>query len=52
MEVIKASLEQQPMVALFLTIALGCLLGEINIKGFPGCGRGFVRCAFYGLVRA
>jgi putative transport protein len=34
MEVIKAFLEQQPMMALFLTIALGYLLGEINIKGF------------------
>src|ERR1700752_4260202 len=27
-------LEQQPMMALFLTIALGYLLGEINIKVF------------------
>jgi putative transport protein len=34
MELIKAFLEQQPMMALFLTIALGYLLGEINIKGF------------------
>lgn len=34
MEVIKAFLEQQPMMALFLTIALGYLLGEVNIKGF------------------
>lgn len=34
MEWIKALLEQQPLMALFLTIALGYLLGEINIKGF------------------
>jgi putative transport protein len=34
MELIKAFLERQPMMALFLTIALGYLLGEINIKGF------------------
>jgi len=27
-------LEQQPMMALFLTIAIGYLVGEINIKGF------------------
>jgi putative transport protein len=27
-------LEQQPLVALFLTIAIGYLVGEINIKGF------------------
>src|SRR4029450_10534610 len=34
MEVIKTLLEQQPMMALFLTIAIGYLVGEINIKGF------------------
>src|SRR5690349_16031036 len=34
MEFIKTFLEQQPMMALFLTIALGYLVGEINIKGF------------------
>jgi len=34
MEAIKAILEQQPMMALFLTIAIGYLAGEINIKGF------------------
>jgi putative transport protein len=34
MEFIKSFLEQQPMMALFLTIALGYLLGEVNIKGF------------------
>jgi putative transport protein len=34
MEFIRTFLEQQPMMALFLTIALGYLLGEINIKGF------------------
>lgn len=31
---LKTFLEQQPMMALFLTIAIGYLLGEINIKGF------------------
>src|SRR6478609_5299782 len=34
MELIKALLEQQPLMALFLTIAIGYLVGEINIKGF------------------
>ncbi|MGZ8211417.1 MAG: aspartate:alanine exchanger family transporter [Burkholderiales bacterium] len=34
MEFLKTLLEQQPMLALFLTIALGYLAGEINIKGF------------------
>jgi putative transport protein len=34
MEYIKTLLEQQPMMALFLTIAIGYLAGEINIKGF------------------
>jgi putative transport protein len=34
MELIKAFLDQQPMMALFLTISLGYLLGEVNIKGF------------------
>ena len=34
MEYIKALLDQQPMMALFLTIAIGYLVGEINIKGF------------------
>ena len=34
MEFIKAFLEQQPMMALFLTIAIGYLVGEVNIKGF------------------
>ena len=34
MELIKALLEQQPLMAMFLTIALGYLLGEINVKGF------------------
>ncbi len=31
---IKALIETQPLFALFLTIALGYLVGEINIKGF------------------
>src|SRR5438132_13091652 len=34
MEFIKTFLEQQPMMTLFLTIAIGYLVGEINIKGF------------------
>jgi putative transport protein len=34
MEAVRALLEQQPMVALFLTIAIGYLVGSINIKGF------------------
>ena len=33
-EFIKTLLEQQPLMALFLTIAIGYLVGEINIKGF------------------
>jgi putative transport protein len=34
MEFIKTLLEQQPLMAMFLTIAIGYLIGEINIKGF------------------
>jgi putative transport protein len=34
MELIQNLLSQQPMMALFLTIAIGYLVGEINIKGF------------------
>ena len=34
MEFIKTLLEQQPLMALFLTIAIGYIVGEINIKGF------------------
>src|SRR3954447_12409499 len=34
MECIKTLLEQQPLMALFLTIAVGYLIGEINVKGF------------------
>src|SRR5262245_32273059 len=34
MEFIRTLLEQQPLVALFLTIAVGYVVGEINIKGF------------------
>ena len=34
MEFIQTLLEQQPLMALFLTIAIGYLVGEINIKGF------------------
>jgi putative transport protein len=34
MEYVRMLLEQQPMMALFLTIAIGYLVGEINIKGF------------------
>src|SRR5258707_1785100 len=34
MELVKGLLEQQPMIALFLVIAFGYLVGEINVKGF------------------
>src|SRR3954466_10225047 len=34
MDFARTLLEQQPMLALFLTIAVGYLVGEINIKGF------------------
>src|SRR3954463_2619327 len=34
MEVIKTFLEQQPIMTLFLTIAIGYIVGEINVKGF------------------
>jgi putative transport protein len=34
MEFLRTSLEQQPMMALFLTIAIGYVVGEISIKGF------------------
>ena len=34
MEFITTLLGQQPLVALFLTIAIGYLVGEINVKGF------------------
>src|ERR1700745_2762229 len=33
MELIRSLFEHQPLMALFLTIALGYLVGEINIKG-------------------
>jgi putative transport protein len=34
MEFVRTLLEQQPLMTLFLTIAIGYLVGEINIKGF------------------
>ena len=34
MDYLRTLLEQQPLMALFLTIALGYLVGEINVKGF------------------
>src|SRR6187431_2085606 len=34
MELVRTLLEQQPLMALFLTIAIGYLVGEINVKGF------------------
>src|SRR6476620_12088364 len=34
MQLIRTLLEQQPLMTLFLTIAIGYLVGEINIKGF------------------
>ena len=34
MDSLRTVLEQQPLMALFLTIAIGYLGGEINLKGF------------------
>ncbi|MEJ5990881.1 TrkA C-terminal domain-containing protein [Ramlibacter sp. PS3R-8] len=34
MDDVRTLLEQQPLLALFLTIAIGYLVGEINVKGF------------------
>ena len=34
MDLIRTLLEQQPLMALFLVIAIGYLVGEINVKGF------------------
>jgi putative transport protein len=34
MELVRMVLEPQPLMALFLTIAIGYVVGEINIKGF------------------
>src|SRR6187399_2428002 len=34
MNEIRTLLEQQPLMALFLTIAIGYVVGELNIKGF------------------
>ena len=34
MDYLRTLLEQQPLMTLFLTIAIGYLVGEINIKGF------------------
>ncbi|HEV2949341.1 MAG TPA: hypothetical protein VGX70_18345, partial [Gemmataceae bacterium] len=34
MEFMRTFLEQQPLTAFFLTIALGYVVGEIQIKGF------------------
>jgi putative transport protein len=51
-EEVKSLLEAQPLFALFLTIALGYLLGEISIKGFS-LGSGavlFVGLAIGGLA--
>ena len=52
MEEIRTLLETQPLFALFLTIALGYLVGEINLKGFS-LGSGavlFVGLAIGGLA--
>jgi putative transport protein len=52
MEEIKVLLENQPLFTLFLTIALGYLVGEINLKGFS-LGSGaviFVGLAIGGLA--
>src|SRR3954454_10933048 len=34
MDFIQTVLEQQPLMALFLTIAIGYVVGEVSIKGF------------------
>ena len=34
MEYIRTLLEQQPLMALFLTIAIGYIVGEVSIRGF------------------
>src|SRR4030095_1548301 len=34
MDFLRTLLEQQPLMALFLTIAIGYLVGELNVKGF------------------
>lgn len=34
MDYLRSLLEEQPLMALFLTIALGYIVGEINVKGF------------------
>ena len=34
MQELRMLLETQPLLTLFLTVALGYLVGEINIKGF------------------
>ena len=34
MDFLKTLLEHQPLMTLFLTIAIGYFVGEINIKGF------------------
>ncbi|HEX3150362.1 MAG TPA: TrkA C-terminal domain-containing protein [Gemmataceae bacterium] len=34
MEFVRSVLEQQPLLALFLTIAIGYIVGEISVKGF------------------
>src|SRR5215470_19116227 len=34
MDEVRAFLEHQPLMALFLTIAIGYIVGEINVKGF------------------
>jgi putative transport protein len=49
MQEIRILLESQPLFALFLTIALGYLLGEINIKCFS-LGSGAVSIALVPLA--
>jgi putative transport protein len=34
MEYLRSVLEQQPLLALFLTVAVGYLVGEVSVKGF------------------
>src|SRR5262245_18059797 len=34
MDLLRTTLEQQPLIALFLTISVGYLLGQVNVRAF------------------
>ena len=51
MDALITLLNQQPLMTLFLTVALGYLLGEVNIKGFSlGAGAVLFVALFIGWV--